>query len=193
MQFLANPTDLFNQAKSAASSVASTAINTATNLANQATNLANQAANSDVATNATAQAKSIGNQAVSTAGSLAGQAHAQAHSLAPGVIPAPSGGTGGVNVAEGVDKRGDLSPTDEIGKAKFEKLFESRHTPAELQDKGILKGAPGDSLAGKRADLEKAMHKDQLDKEIAQRPQPEELVKKGILSRKSSYMIVVPA
>ncbi|WWC61034.1 uncharacterized protein I303_103612 [Kwoniella dejecticola CBS 10117] len=173
---MSNPTDLFNQAKSAATSVASTAINTATNLANQATNLATQAANSDAAANATAQAKSLGGQAVSTAGSLAGQAHAQAHSLAPGVIPAPAGTT------EGVDNRGDLSPTDEVGKAKFEKLFESRHTPAELQDKGILKGAPGDSLAGKRADLEKAMHKDQLDREIAQRPQPEELVKKGILN-----------
>ncbi|WWC89957.1 uncharacterized protein L201_004886 [Kwoniella dendrophila CBS 6074] len=178
---MSNPTDLFNQAKSAATSVASTALNTATNLANQATNLATQAVNSDAAANVTSQAKSIGSQAASTAGSLAGQAHAQAHALAPNVIPKPASGS--VSTTEGgVDNRGDLSPTDEVGKAKFEKLFESRHTANELQDKGILKGAPGDSLAGKRADLEKAMHKDQLDKEIAQRPQPEELVKKGILN-----------
>ncbi|WVW82997.1 hypothetical protein I302_105013 [Kwoniella bestiolae CBS 10118] len=175
---MSNPTDLFNQAKSAATTVASTVVNTATSAVNQATALAGQAANSDAAANVTSSARSLGSQAASTAGSLAGQAHAQAHALAPTVIPAPAGGA----TAEGVDNRGDLSPTDEVGKAKFEKLFESRHTANELKDKGILKGAPGDSLAGKRADLEKAMHKDQLDKDIAQRPQPEELVKKGILN-----------
>ncbi|WVR05168.1 hypothetical protein IAU60_002180 [Kwoniella sp. DSM 27419] len=167
--------DLFNQAKAAAVSTANIAVNTATNLANQATTLAQQAANSDAAANLASQAQSVGSQAVSAAGNLAGQAHAQAHALAPGVIPAPA-------VTEGVDRRGDLSPTDEVGKAKFEKLFESRHTADELQDKGILKGAPGDSLAGKRADLEKAMNKDHLESGIAQRPAPEELVKKGILN-----------
>ncbi|KAK6902971.1 hypothetical protein L486_06426 [Kwoniella mangroviensis CBS 10435] len=174
---MSNPSDLLNQAKSAATAVASTVVSTATSAVNQATVLAGQAANSDAAASVTSSAKSLGSQAASTAGSLAGQAHAQAHALAPTVIPVPAAG-----VAEGVDNRGDLSPTDEVGKAKFEKLFESRHSADELKDKGILKGAPGDSLAGKRADLEKAMHKDQLDKEIAQRPQPEELVKKGILN-----------
>ncbi|WVF72228.1 hypothetical protein IAT40_007040 [Kwoniella sp. CBS 6097] len=176
--------DLLNQAKSAAATTASIAVNTATNLANQATNLASQAVNSDAAANLTSSAQSLGFQAAAGAGTLAGQAHAQAHALAPSIVPAPAAGAGatGTGAAGEVDNRGDLSPTDEVGKAKFEKLFESRHSANELQEKGILKGAPGDSLAGKRADLEKAMNKDHLDKEIAQRPQAEELVKKGILN-----------
>ncbi|WVQ98803.1 hypothetical protein IAU59_005934 [Kwoniella sp. CBS 9459] len=172
--------DLLNQAKSAAATTASIAVNTASNIATQATNLANQAVNSDAAANLTSSAQSLGSQAAAGAGTLAGQAHAQAHALAPSIVPAPAAGA--TATADGVDSRGDLSPTDEVGKAKFEKLFESRHSANELQEKGILKGAPGDSLAGKRADLEKAMNKDQLDKEIAQRPAPEELVKKGILN-----------
>ncbi|OCF36580.1 hypothetical protein I316_01831 [Kwoniella heveanensis BCC8398] len=176
-----NP-DLLNQAKSAAATTASIAVNTASSLATQASNLASQAVNSDAAANLTSSAQSLGSQAAAGAGSLAGQAHAQAHALAPSIVPAPAAGAAGAT-AEGVDNRGDLSPTDEVGKAKFEKLFESRHTANELQEKGILKGAPGDSLAGKRADLEKAMNKDHLDKEIAQRPPADELVKKGILNR----------
>ncbi|WVQ78394.1 hypothetical protein IAT38_000480 [Cryptococcus sp. DSM 104549] len=184
--------NLLNQAAAAASSVANTAVNTASNLANQAGTLANQAINSDAAATTTTQAKSLGSQAATTAGTLgsqaaatagtlAGQAHAQAHALAPGIVPAP-GATGTGSTASGeVDRSHDLSPTNEMEKAKFEKLFESRDSASELQDKGILKGAPGDALAGKRAELEKAMHKDVLDTSIAQRPSPEELVKKGIL------------
>lgn len=70
----------------------------------------------------------------------------------------------------------------------------------KFRSSSSLLGAPGDVMAGKRADLEKAMNKvcwlsnlspfqswiciqDVLDQEIAQRPQPEELVQKGILNR----------
>lgn len=79
-------------------------------------------------------------------------------------------------------------------------------------------GQPGDALAGKKAELEKSMlevgpiyclsmrtpaaddifgvpsegrsltDQDKLDKDIASRPSPEELVKKGILSRESCVM-----
>nr|XP_031862657.1 uncharacterized protein CI109_001668 [Kwoniella shandongensis]KAA5529729.1 hypothetical protein CI109_001668 [Kwoniella shandongensis] len=167
--------DLFNQAVNAATSAANTAVNTATSLANQATTLATNAANSETAANVTAQAKTLGAQGVSAAGSLAGQAHAQAHAFAPGIVPAP--GTGTTTAGGEVDTRGDLSPTDEVGKAKFEKLFEQRAAADELQEKG----KPGDALAGKKAELQKAITKDALDKEIAQRPPPDELVKKGIL------------
>jgi hypothetical protein len=97
---------------------------------------------------------------------LAGQAHAQAHAAAPGIVPPPSGGS--------IDRAHDLSPTSEVDKEKLDKLFASRANAAELQGKGILKGeswdrlqswpasltrigAPGDSLAGKRAELEKHM------------------------------------
>ena len=119
------------------------------------------------------------------AGNLAGQAHAQAHAIAPDFVPAPStagtaGSSGAASMATGeVDRSGVIEPDDQAEKAKFEKLFDSRPTADELQDKGILKGKRGvfpalgseisavnslqglggplDSLAGKRADLEKAM------------------------------------
>ncbi|OXB38825.1 hypothetical protein LQV05_004051 [Cryptococcus neoformans] len=183
--------NFLNQATEAASNVANTAVNTASNLATQATNLANQAVNSDAATNVASQAKNLGSQATTVAGSLASQAQAQAHDLVPDIVPAPSStgtsttsSSGAIGVpAEGeVDRSHDLSPKNEIDKAKFERLYERRGSADELQDKGILKGAPGDVLAGKRADLEKAMNKDVLDQEIAQRPHPEELVQKGILN-----------
>ncbi|OWZ67246.1 hypothetical protein AYX14_00316 [Cryptococcus neoformans] len=183
--------NFLNQATEAASNVANTAVNTASNLATQATNLANQAVNSDAATNVASQAKNLGSQATTVAGSLASQAQAQAHDLVPDIVPAPSGtgtsttsSSGAIGVpAEGeVDRSHDLSPKNEMDKAKFERLYERRGSADELQDKGILKGAPGDVLAGKRADLEKAMNKDVLDQEIAQRPHPEELVQKGILN-----------
>ncbi|AFR93373.1 hypothetical protein J008_01249 [Cryptococcus neoformans] len=183
--------NFLNQATEAASNVANTAVNTASNLATQATNLANQAVNSDAATNVASQAKNLGSQATTVAGSLASQAQAQAHDLVPDIVPAPSStgtsttsSSGAIGVpAEGeVDRSHDLSPKNEMDKAKFERLYERRGSADELQDKGILKGAPGDVLAGKRADLEKAMNKDVLDQEIAQRPHPEELVQKGILN-----------
>ena len=58
----------------------------------------------------------------------------------------------------------------------------------------LTTGEPGDSLAGKRAELEKSMleastcanppnPQDKLDHNLASRPNPEELVKKGILNR----------
>jgi hypothetical protein len=130
---------LLDQAKSAAS----TALNTASNLASQAatttSNLANQALNSQTTANVTEQAKN-----------LAGQAHAQAHALAPSVVSAPgtgatsttgtgAGGVGNV-LGSGVDTSSDIEPENAAEKAKFEKLFESRPAPEELQDKGILKG-----------------------------------------------------
>ncbi|OWZ79864.1 hypothetical protein C366_01245 [Cryptococcus neoformans Tu401-1] len=183
--------NFLNQATEAASNMANTAVNTASNLATQATNLANQAVNSDAATNVASQAKNLGSQATTVAGSLASQAQAQAHDLVPDIVPAPSStgtsttsSSGAIGEpAEGeVDRSHDLSPKNEMDKAKFERLYERRGSADELQDKGILKGAPGDVLAGKRADLEKAMNKDVLDQEIAQRPHPEELVQKGILN-----------
>nr|ODN87956.1 hypothetical protein L203_03160 [Cryptococcus depauperatus CBS 7841] len=177
--------DLLNQATQAASTAATTAVNTASNLASQATNLVTQAANSDAATNVTAQAKSLGTKATATAGNLAGQAHVQAHSLAPGIISAP-GGTANDDVRGQVDRSHDLDPHSDEDKAKLEKLYQNRETAEGLQEKGILKGKPGDALAGKKADLERAIHKDALDHEIAQRPHPDELVKKGILNRQLS-------
>jgi hypothetical protein len=151
--------------------------------------------------------------------------HQQAHALAPTVIPAPGGAT-----SAGVDQSSDLEPQSPTDRAKLEKLYNQRSTAENLKEKGILKGesgarraadrdraaglygryegskvlipgAPGDSLAGKRAELERSMigvsqmkaervrqtdSQDKLDKEIAHRPQPEELVKKGILNRKSA-------
>lgn len=168
--------------------MANTAVNTAGNLATQASNLATQAANSETAANVTSQAKNLGSQATAVAGSLAGQAQAQAHNLVPDIVPAPSGtatststSSGGAKgePAEGeVDRSHDLSPKNEMDKAKFEKLYKRRESADELQEKGILKGkielmmkrlkfrssssllgAPGDVMAGKRADLEKAMNK----------------------------------
>ncbi|XAO22642.1 hypothetical protein I312_101415 [Cryptococcus bacillisporus CA1280] len=184
--------NFLNQATEAASDVANTAVNTASNLATQATNLATQAANSETAANVTSQAKNLGSQATAVAGSLAGQAQAQAHNLVPDIVPAPSGTTMSTSISSGgakgepaegeVDRSHDLSPKNEMDKAKFEKLYKRRESADELQEKGILKGAPGDVMAGKRADLEKAMNKDILDQEIAQRPEPEELVQKGILN-----------
>ncbi|TYJ56657.1 hypothetical protein B9479_002587 [Cryptococcus floricola] len=145
----------------------------ANNLATQATTLVNQAANSDTTANVTSQAKTLGSQAVGAAGTLAGQAHAQAHALAPGIVPAPT---------EGVDLSHDLKPDSEADKEKLAKALEKKADASELKNKGILKGNPGDSLAGKKDELQKAMQKDVLDNGIAQRPHPEELVSKGILS-----------
>lgn len=176
--------DLLNQAKSTAASAMNTASNLATQAANTASDLATQAVNSQAAETITGQAKALGaqaqvlgGQAQAMAGNLAGQAHAQALSMAPDYVPAPASGgsTGGLGATGEVDRSADIEPQDEAEKAKFEKLFDSRPTPAELQDKGILKGkftyciilrslkvklvtgAPGDSLAGKRQDLEKSM------------------------------------
>ncbi|AAW41889.1 hypothetical protein CNBB2080 [Cryptococcus deneoformans B-3501A] len=183
--------NFLNQVTEAASNVANTAVNTASNLATQATNLATQAANSDAAANVASQAKNLGSQATNVAGNLASQAQAQAHDLVPDIVPTPSStgtsatsssGTRGVPAEGEVDRSHDLSPKNEMDKAKFERLYERRGSADELQDKGILKGSPGDVLAGKKADLEKAMNMDVLDQEIAQRPPPEELVRKGILN-----------
>ncbi|ORY27211.1 hypothetical protein BCR39DRAFT_539023 [Naematelia encephala] len=165
--------DFLNQAKAAATSALNTASDLASQAATQASALASQAANSQAAATATEQAKHLGAQAYTAAGNLAGQAHAGAHNLAPTVIPAP---------AEGVDKSHTLEPSSPVETAKFEKLFQARPDHTKLQEEGILKGPPGDQLAGKRAELLESMKKDKLDKDIAQRPQPEELVKKGILS-----------
>ena len=82
------------------------------------------------------------------AGNLAGQAHAQAHAIAPDLVPAPSTAgvaepSGATSMATGeVDSSGVIEPDDQVEKAKFEKLFDSRPTADELQDKGILKGEP---------------------------------------------------
>lgn len=72
-----------------------------------------------------------------------------------------------------MDRSSDIEPENKAETAKFEKLFDSRSTADELQEKGILKGGSGraklrlmlmgltgpptDGLAGKKADLEKAM------------------------------------
>lgn len=175
--------NFLNQVTEAASNVANTAVNTASNLATQATNLATQAANSDAAANVASQAKNLGSQATNVAGNLASQAQAQAHDLVPDIVPTPSStgtsatsssGTRGVPAEGEVDRSHDLSPKNEMDRAKFERLYERRGSADELQDKGILKGtiepeikgfrlicllgSPGDVLAGKKADLEKAMN-----------------------------------
>ena len=113
-------------------------------------------------------------QATTMAGSLAGQAHVQAHAMAPGIVPAPAStvtvGDVDPTASGSVDSTDDIVPDSTGDKAKFEKLFDSRPDPSDLQEKGILKGkdllqgmsaehvgAPDDSLAGKRAELEKFM------------------------------------
>jgi hypothetical protein len=53
----------------------------------------------------------------------------------------------------------------------------------DLQAQNILKGEPGDALAGKKKDLEGAMVRDKLEGELQGRRNPEELVKEGILRR----------
>ncbi|KAK4683802.1 hypothetical protein P7C73_g6421, partial [Tremellales sp. Uapishka_1] len=178
--------------KSAASAALSTATDLANTAATSAQNLATQAINSDAAANVSAQAKNLGvqagviaGQAGSQASVLASQAHAQAHALAPSVVPAPG------TITAGVDESHDVDPKDKVGAAKIEKLFDSRPSAEELQDKGILKGAPDDSLSGKKADLQKAMLEDKLDAELASRPAAEDLVKKGILSREFRAAFIV--
>jgi len=119
--------------------------------------------------------------AASTAGTaasnLANQAHAQAAKVAPTLIPAPAASTN-----PGVDTSHDLSPTDKVGVKKLENFLHERPTAADLQHHNILKGAPDDPLAGKKADLMKAQQKDKLEAEIAHRPTPGELVNQGILN-----------
>ena len=126
--------DLLGQAKSAATSAYNTASTLATQAANQAATTAQQVANSDTAKNLSAQASQFATTVGTGAVNLAGQAHAQAHAVAPSIVPPPTGTAGEV------DTRGDLSPTNEMDKAKLDKLFASRASANELQDKGILKG-----------------------------------------------------
>ncbi|ORX39975.1 hypothetical protein BD324DRAFT_615741 [Kockovaella imperatae] len=171
---------ILDQAKAAATSAYETGSNLAQQAAAATSDLANQAANSETGKSVTAQAHNLGAQAQAAlsgaavkAGELSGVAHQQAHNLAPGVVPAPEAG---------VDKSSDLEPEKPADRQELQKLLQRRPTAEELKRQGILKGDPGDSLAGKRADLERSMLEDKLEKDIAARPTEEELVKKGILS-----------
>ncbi|RSH80359.1 uncharacterized protein EHS24_008935 [Apiotrichum porosum] len=83
---------------------------------------------------------------------------------------------------DGVDRAPDLSPTSPVDRKRMDSLLANRATPGDLQNKGILKGAPNDSLAARKMSLEKSMLEDRLDKELAARPTADELIKKGILN-----------
>ena len=125
---------LFDQVKAAAASAATTATNVATQAANTTSNLATQAYNSQAAASVAETTKSLGAQALNTAGVVAGQVQQQAHAVAPSVIPAPA------TTTAGVDSSSDLEPQSGSDRAKLDKLFSARPDPADLQEKGILKG-----------------------------------------------------
>ncbi|KAJ9117492.1 hypothetical protein QFC22_004342 [Naganishia vaughanmartiniae] len=183
-----------DQAKQAANA----ALNTAANVAQQATAAAQQASAaaqptlsaaynsaSAVAQQASAAAQPALSSAAATVASTASagltQAQAGLHSVAPNVVPAPSGASSSVSgVSSGVDTSHDLAPHGK-GTEKLEQLLEHRPNVKELQDRNILKGAPNDALAGKKADLMRAQLESRLDGQIANRPAPEQLVKEGIL------------
>ncbi|KAJ9098178.1 hypothetical protein QFC21_004507 [Naganishia friedmannii] len=182
-----------DQAKQAANA----ALNTAANVAQQATAAAQQASAaaqptlsaaynsaSAVAQQASAAAQPALSSAAATVASTASaglnQAQAGLHSVAPNVVPAPSGASSASVASSGVDSSHDLAPHGK-GTEKLEQLLEHRPDPKELQDRNILKGAPNDALAGKKADLMRAQLESRLDGQIANRPAADELVKEGIL------------
>jgi hypothetical protein len=127
-----------DQVKSAATTAATTAANVASQAATTTANAASQAYNSQAAATVGETTRSLGSQALNTAGAVAGQVHQQAHAAAPTIIPAPAQGS-----TAGVDNSSDLEPRSPTDRAKLEKLVGHRPSPAELKEKGILKGASG--------------------------------------------------
>lgn len=113
----------------------------------------------------------------------AAQAQAGLHSVAPGVVPAPVTTTN-TSANPGVDTSHDLTPHSPTT-AKLDHFLETRPKQEELQQKNILKGAAGDVLAGKKADLERAQLGTKLEGHLAHRPDPQVLVNEGILTRES--------
>lgn len=171
-----------DQAKAAANS----AINTATNLTNQATAAAQPALQNVAASvqptlqNMTASVQPALNTVAQGATAAATQAQAGLHSAMPSVVPAPSATAS--SSTTGIDTSHDLNPHSS-GTAALDSFLSHRPDAAELQEKNILKGAPNDSLAGKKADLMKAQLGTKLEGHLQHRPQPEELVQEGILTR----------
>lgn len=117
--------------------------------------------------------------AVAMGTNAANQAQAGLHSVAPTVVPAPSGS--GTSTPK-IDTRHDLTPHS-AGTQKLDAFLAHRPDAGELQQKNILKGQPGDTLAGKKAGLERAQLGSKLGGHLANRPPAEELVKEGILTR----------
>jgi len=65
---------------------------------------------------------------------------------------------------------------------RLTKFFERRPSQHELEERNILKDAKiAPALQSAKAELEKARLEDDLAKKIAQRPNPEELIKEHIL------------
>lgn len=115
----------------------------------------------------------------------ANQAQAGLHSVAPTVVPAPSStGASGTSTPK-VDTRHDLTPHS-AGAEKLDQFLAHRPDAGELQQKNILKGQPGDTLAGKKQELERAQLGSKLGGHLANRPAAEELVRDGILTREST-------
>lgn len=173
-------------------------MNTAANLTAQATNAAGPALQSAAASvqpalqsaqasvqpalsSMAANVKPALNSAVQMGTQAATQAQAGLHSVAPTVVPAPSGS--GTSTPK-VDTSHDLTPHDAAGTQKLDQFLAHRPEAGELQSKNILKGQPGDNLAGKRAELERAQLGTKLGGALANRPDPQTLVKEGILTRK---------
>jgi hypothetical protein len=102
------------------------------------------------------------------------------------VIPAASTSATGNVLGGSVDRSNDLKPSHPTkATSNLENHLSNRPDPAELQDKHILLGQPGDGLSGKRQELELAQKKDKLDGFLEGRQAPEVLVKRGILNGES--------
>ncbi|POS87777.1 hypothetical protein EPUL_000372 [Erysiphe pulchra] len=75
------------------------------------------------------------------------------------------------------------NPVSPIRQSSLEKHLQQRPNAQELKDRHILlstSAAP--SLQGQQKELERKMRADSLNDKIAKRPNPEDLVKKGILT-----------
>jgi hypothetical protein len=171
-------------------------MNTAANVATQASNAAGPALQSAAASvqpalrsaqatmqpalsSMAANVKPALNSAVQMGTNAATQAQAGLHNVAPNVVPAPSGS--GTSTPK-VDTSHDLTP-HAAGTKKLDQFLAHRPEAGELQAKNILKGQPGDNLAGKKAELERAQLGSKLGGALANRPDPQTLVKDGILTR----------
>src|ERR1700738_2915115 len=79
---------------------------------------------------------------------------------------------------------------------RLTKFFERRPSQHELEERNILKDVKiAPAIQSAKAELEKARLEDDLAKKIAQRPNPEELIKEHILegiSRHGSYFVCLP-
>jgi hypothetical protein len=178
--------NFLDQAKSLASSAVSQASETFNTIAShptvrQATNTV-QIAASNAATQAGPVLQNAAAQGKEAAQKGFTQAHAAAHKVAPNYIPTPAATTSGntLGAAPGsIDRSHVHAPSNLESTIQGHTMGHAK----DLQAQNILKGEPGDALAGKKKELEGAMVRDKLEGELQGRRNPEELVKEGILRR----------